>query len=65
MKIIFSSIYKQMKSSVSIWWLLRPKIKRYWGGKLIYIGTIGWYIIIDFRNINNIYDFVRALANER
>lgn len=54
-----------MKNTVSIWWLLTPEFKRYWNGKIIYIGLRGWNIEIDLRGINNIKDFVRALANER
>ena len=60
-----NTIYKAMKNTVSIWWLLTPEFKRYWKGKIIYIGLRGWNIEIDLRGINNIKDFVRALANER
>ncbi len=62
LKIRFENIYKNMENTTSIWWLLKPEIKKRWNGKRIYIGTRGWYFVLDFREINNIYDFVKALA---
>ena len=59
-----STIYKRMKNTASIGWLLTPEIKRYWNGKIIYIGLRGWNIVIDFRGINNINDFVSTLTNK-
>lgn len=62
MKIRFSNmVYKSMKNTTSIWWLLMPELKRYWNGQILHIGLRGWNMIFDFRNINNMQNFVDAL----
>ena len=62
MKIRFYNMYKYMKRTVSIWWLLKPEFDKKWNGKIIYIGLRGWGIVLDFRRINNIYNFANALT---
>lgn len=57
-------MYKYMKKTASIWWLLRPKFDRKYKGKIIYIGLRGWGLELDFRGINNIHDFIRAINNK-
>jgi len=61
MKVRIVSIYKYCKN-LGIWYLLKPKIKKYWMGQMTHIGTRGWYIVIDRRGINSMQDFADALS---
>ena len=62
MKIRMYNIYKDMKNTTSFWWLMKPRIEKFWSGKLIYIGVNCFGIQLDFRGINNIQDFADALG---
>lgn len=62
MKIYTYNIYKNMKNTTSFWWLMTPKVERFWSGQLIYIGVRAFGVQLDFRGINNIQDFADALS---
>ena len=62
MKTSTYNIYKNMKNTTSFWWLMTPKVERFWGGQLIHIGVRAFGVILDFRGINNIQDFADALS---
>lgn len=64
MKISFGSIYKHTKNTIPLWYLLIPTFKRMWHGELIYVGLVGWYIVLDFRGVNGPLDLVKALMGK-
>ena len=65
MKISTYNIYKRMIKTSSFWWLMTPKIERWWSGQLVYIGVRAFGVRLDFRGINTVQDFEDALGRPK